>query len=84
EYRIPLYRGSSAVYGIDFFGAGGVYAVASERDLRDPPRGYSGLARIPVDLTFNLGLQIDTNAGGFTFAFSNILGFIPVRSEATP
>jgi hypothetical protein len=61
-----------------------VYAVASERDLRDPPRGYSGLARIPVDLTFNLGLQIDTNAGGFTFAFSNILGFIPVRSEATP
>jgi len=84
EYRIPLYRGTSAVYGVDLFGSTGVYAVASERDLSDPPRGYSGLARIPVDLTFNLGLQIDTNAGGFTFAFSNVLGFIPVRSEARP
>jgi outer membrane protein assembly factor BamA len=84
EYRIPLYRGSSAVYGVDLFGAAGVYGVASERDLTDPPRGYSGLARVPVDLTFNLGLQIDTNAGGFTFAFSNVLGFIPARSEARP
>lgn len=84
EYRIPIYRGSRAVYGVDFFGAAGVYGVASARDLRDPPRGYSGLARLPVDLTFNLGLRIDTNAGGFVFAFSNILGFIPVRGEARP
>ena len=84
EYRIPLYRGSSSVYGVDLFGATGMYGVASERDLTDPPRGYSGLARVPVDLTFNLGLQIDTNAGGFTFAFSNVLGFIPARSEARP
>ncbi|MFW5740240.1 MAG: BamA/TamA family outer membrane protein, partial [Myxococcota bacterium] len=84
EYRIPLYRGTASVYGVDLFGAAGMYGVASERDLTDPPRGYSGLARVPVDLTFNLGLQIDTNAGGFTFAFSNVLGFIPARSEARP
>lgn len=82
EYRIPLYRGSAAVYGVDLFGAAGVYGVASERDLEDPPTNYSGAARVPIDLTFNLGLQIDTNAGGFTFAFSNVLGFIPARSEA--
>ena len=30
------------------------------------------------------GLRIDTNAGGFVFAFSNVLGFIPVRGEARP
>ena len=84
EYRIPLYRGSKSVYGVDAFGSCGMYAVASERDLRDPPRGYSGIQRIPVDLTFNAGLQIDTNAGGFTFAVSNVLGFVPVRSEAHP
>jgi outer membrane protein assembly factor BamA len=81
EYRIPLYRGHRSVYGIDLFGTAGMYGVASHRDLTDPPRGYSGLARVPVDLTFNLGLQIDTNVGGFTFAFSNVLGFIPVRGE---
>ena len=84
EYRIPLYRGRRSVYGIDLFGGAGMYGVASERDLKDPPRGYSGMARVPVDLTFNMGLQVDTNAGGFTFAFSNVLGFIPVRSEARP
>jgi hypothetical protein len=43
-----------------------------------------GFGKVPVDLTFNLGLRIDTNAGGFMFAFSNVLGFIPVRSEARP
>ena len=52
EYRIPLYRGTSSVYGVDLFGAAGMYGVASERDLRDPPRGYSGLARVTRGLDF--------------------------------
>ncbi len=84
EYRVPLYRGHRAVYGVDLFGAAGVYAVAASRDLLDPPRGYTGLQQIPVDLTFNLGLRIDTNAGGFVFAFSNVLGFAPVHRGARP
>lgn len=84
EYRIPLYRGQRSIYGVDLFGSAGIYGVATQRDLSDPPRGYHGFSKIPVDLTFNLGLRIDTNAGGFMFAFSNVLGFIPVRSEARP
>lgn len=75
EYRIPLYRGQRSVFGIDIFGSAGMYAVAGRRDLTDPPEAYSGLARIPVDLTGNLGFRMDTSAGGFVFAFSNILGF---------
>jgi hypothetical protein len=47
--------------------------------LRPPARGYSGFATVPIDLTFNLGLRIDTSAGGFMIGFSNLLGFIPVR-----
>jgi len=82
EYRIPLYRGTRSVYGIDFFGSAGLYGVAHRRDLTDPPRGYSRLQLIPVDLTANLGFRMDTSAGGFAFAFSNVLGFIPVRNEA--
>jgi hypothetical protein len=81
EYRIPLYRGHRSVYGIDLFGAAGIYGVATQKDLTSPARGYSGARKIPVDLTFNLGFRIDTNAGGFVFAFSNVLGFIPVRGE---
>jgi len=84
EYRIPLYRGQRSVYGVDLFGSAGIYGLATARDLNDPPRGYHGLSRVPVDLTFNLGVRLDTNAGGFMFAFSNVLGFIPVRSEARP
>jgi outer membrane protein assembly factor BamA len=81
EYRIPLYRGRRSVYGIDLFGSAGLYALASHHDLRDPPRGYSGFSRIPVDLTANLGFRMDTSAGGFVFAFANALGFIPALSE---
>lgn len=81
EYRIPLYRGSRSVYGIDFFASTGVYAVAGARDITNPPEGYSGAALIPIDITGNLGFRMDTSAGGFAFAFSNVLGFVPVRSE---
>lgn len=84
EYRIPLYRGHRSVYGIDFFGAAGIYGVAGHRDLTDPPRGYTGFRRIPIDLTFNLGFRIDTHAGGFVFAFSNLVGLIPLRGEQRP
>jgi hypothetical protein len=84
EYRVPLYRGHRSVFGVDLFGCAGIYGLASQRDLTDPPRGYHGFAKIPVDLTFNLGLRVDTSAGGFVFAFSNVLGFIPVRGEARP
>jgi outer membrane protein insertion porin family len=77
EYRLPLYRGSRSVYGIDAFGAAGLYAVATRREFSDPAQGYTGLSRVPLDFTFNVGLRMDTKAGGFVFSFANALGFIP-------
>ena len=77
QYRIPLYRGQRSIYGIDVFASAGVYSVATQEDLVAAPSGYGGFAQIPVDFTFNLGLQIETSAGGFTFGLSNFLGFIP-------
>jgi outer membrane protein assembly factor BamA len=77
EYRIPLYRGTRAVYGIDLFARAGFYFIAGQRDITHPPPGYSGAQLIPIDFTANFGLQLDTSAGGFTFAFANLLGFIP-------
>jgi outer membrane protein assembly factor BamA len=75
EYRIPLYRGQRSIYGIDLFGGGGIYGLANERTFSDPPSGYSGLALVPIDLTATLGFRIDTSVGGFTFSFSNAIGF---------
>jgi outer membrane protein assembly factor BamA len=79
EYRVPLYRGTRSIYGIDFFGSFGVYGIANEIDLTQHARGYSGFQTVPIDLTFNAGLRIDTSVGGFMFAISNMLGFLPVR-----
>jgi outer membrane protein insertion porin family len=74
EYRIPLYRGTRSIYGVDLFGSFGVYGLANEADFVDPARGYTGFSRVPIDLNFNAGLRIDTQAGGFVFGLSNLFG----------
>jgi outer membrane protein assembly factor BamA len=79
EYRVPLYAGRGSIYGIDVFAAAGIYGVATRREFTDPPAGYEGFARVPLDLTYNVGLRVDTSVGGLTLAFSNLLGLIPAR-----
>jgi outer membrane protein assembly factor BamA len=81
EYRIPLYKGSRAVYGIDLFARAGLFGIAGLRDITDPPAGYRGARLIPIDFTANIGVQMDTSAGGFTFALANVIGFLPALSE---
>ncbi len=81
EYRVPLFRGHHSIYGIDLFASMGIYGVAGARDITSPPVGYSGLSQVPIDLTANFGFRMDTSAGGFVFAFSNALSFVPVRGK---
>jgi outer membrane protein assembly factor BamA len=81
EYRIPLFRGRRSIYGIDLFASAGIYGLAGDRDITSPPVGYKGWSQIPLDLTGNLGFRMDTSAGGFVFAFSNALGFVPIRGK---
>lgn len=83
EYRIPVYRGVRSVYGIDLFLGAGIWGLINRRDIMKMPPGYHGLERLPVDLTGNVGFRMDTSAGGITFAFSNILGFVPLRGDGT-
>ena len=80
EYRLPLYRGQRSIYAIDFFVSFGAFMLASSREINRPAPRYQGLSRVPVDLTGNLGFRLDTSLGGFSFTFSNVLGFLPVRS----
>lgn len=79
EYRIPVYRGQRSIYGVDMFGSFGAYALANQEDLVDPAPGYSGFARVPIDLTFNLGVRIETSAGGVVFGIANFLPFFEKR-----
>ena len=79
EYRIPLYTGKGSIYGVDAFATVGLWGVASHRDFTDPPSGYSGAQKLPIDLTYNLGLRVETYVGGFVVAFSNLLGLLPAH-----
>lgn len=77
EYRIPLYRGTRSIYGVDAFVSFGLYGIANEQDLLNHARGYKGFSTAPIDLTFNGGLRIDTQAGGFVLGVANLVGLIP-------
>ena len=77
EYRIPIYRGRRSIYGIDLFTSVGLFGVASEADLVNRARGYQGWSAAPIDLTFNGGLRIDTQAGGFVLGLANLIGLFP-------
>ncbi|MEZ4300850.1 MAG: BamA/TamA family outer membrane protein [Polyangiaceae bacterium] len=79
EYRVPIYSGKGSIYGVDLFTRTGVYGVATRREFTDPPTGYEGAARVPLDLTYNVGMRVDTSIGGITLAFSNLLGLLPAR-----
>jgi outer membrane protein assembly factor BamA len=81
EYRVPIFTGKRTVYGIDAFISTGLWGVATHRDFTDPASGYAGFARAPIDLTYNVGLRLDTAIGGATIAFSNLLGLIPAGSS---
>ncbi len=84
EYRIPIFTGKHTIYGIDAFVSGGLWGVATRKDLTDPPSGYTGFHRVPIDLTYNLGLRFDTSLGGATIALSNLIGLVPAGSAVHP
>lgn len=80
EYRMRLHRSGNpgaAIYGVDAYLGVGLYALGSRSDIRLAPAGYVGLSRIPLDLTFDLGLKADTSLGVFRFGLSNLIGFFP-------
>ncbi len=81
EYRVPLYRGTRSIYGVDLFGGFGVYGLADDATFSAPR--YTGFSAIPIDLTFNAGVRIDTQAGGFVFGVSNLVG-LALKQGAAP
>ncbi|HVU52150.1 MAG TPA: POTRA domain-containing protein, partial [Polyangia bacterium] len=71
EYAIPVWRRKGVVYGGDFFAAVGLLGMASDGDL-SPPGGLTW-SKLPVDLTGDVGLRLDTYVGIFTVSIANAL-----------
>jgi outer membrane protein insertion porin family len=84
EYQLPVTRSSGMVHGIDAYFGAGVFLLARREDLRLAIPTYEGLRRIPIDLTFDLGVQADTDIGLFKIGFSSLIGFLPDLGQDTP
>lgn len=75
EYAVPLLRRRGFVYRGDAFVAFGTFVMASDRDLR--ARDGRLASAIPIDLTADLGVRLDTYIGIFNLSVANALGRIP-------
>jgi hypothetical protein len=79
EYNVSLLRHGrrGGLRGAHAYVNLGAYVLADVQDLEFAVPGFEGASRIPIDLTFDLGIRLDTSVGVFQFGFSNLLGFIP-------
>jgi outer membrane protein insertion porin family len=84
EYQLPLHHGGGFVRGFDAYAGAGLFMLARRSDLRFAITGYHGLSRVPVDLTFDLGVQADTEIGLVKLGFSTLIGFLPDLGQANP
>jgi outer membrane protein insertion porin family len=82
QYQLPLHRGGGFMRGVDGYLGLGVFLLTRREDLRVSIPGYHGLARIPIDLTFDIGVQADTEIGLFKLGFSSLIGFSPLGRES--
>jgi hypothetical protein len=83
EYSIPFYRGHGFFYGINGFVGVGLFAIASGDDLRTDPQGYQGYEVVPMDLTADIGIKVDTSIGIVVLSLGNLFRLIPyVGDEA--
>jgi len=69
EYRYRLFRRTRLVYGGDLFMGAGVFGLGNRLDGQDD-RAF--------DLTFDVGVRLDTEVGIFEVSFANALGRIPI------
>jgi len=76
EYVIPLFRGRKLVYAGDFFALAGIFTLTSFDDLRQ--RDTSLGDALPFDLTFDIGVRLDTSIGIFSLSAGNAIGRLPL------
>ena len=75
EYIVPWFRGGKFFYGGDFFVDVGVIMLTSRRELQVRDRSLT--ESIPIDMTLDAGLRLDTRVGVFRLSIGNGVGRIP-------
>ncbi|MBC7174404.1 MAG: BamA/TamA family outer membrane protein, partial [Polyangiaceae bacterium] len=77
QYDYSIYRTvrRPSLRGLSLYANVGLFALADPLDMKVAVPGFDGIARAPIDLTFDLGIIAETTIGVFRFGFSNLLGF---------
>ncbi|WP_053238228.1 BamA/TamA family outer membrane protein [Sandaracinus amylolyticus] len=74
EYTFLIVRPNDAVRALFGFVDVGLYALADTDMFTRPIPGYP--ISVPIDLTFDVGIRLDTSVGVFQLAFSTLVGFV--------
>ncbi len=82
EYQLPLHRGGGTLRGVDAYAGAGIFLLAQRDALKLGLPGYHGFERVPIDLTFDIGVQAQTSIGLFKLGFSSLIGFLPDLGQA--
>ncbi|MCP4680281.1 MAG: BamA/TamA family outer membrane protein, partial [Deltaproteobacteria bacterium] len=82
QYSLPFYRGHRFFYGVNGFIGLGMFFLSSREYMKMDPKGYEGYQVVPMDLTANLGIKVDTEVGLFVFSLANLFRLIPSVGEA--
>jgi hypothetical protein len=78
EYVWPLVRGRRKfLKGADAYFLVGLYALADPHDFQLAVPGYSGIARLPIDLTADAGVRLDTQIGVFQIGLAKLFWVAP-------
>ena len=78
EYQLLLFRVNEDLRSFWVYGNVGVYMLGDLADFQRPIRGYTGADLFPIDLTFDVGVRMDTSIGVFHIGFSTLLGFVSI------
>jgi outer membrane protein assembly factor BamA len=76
EYSYRLFRSRGPIYGGDLFVGAGVVGVATRDQLGGGEDSQSGA--LPLDLSADAGLRLDTEVGIFELTLANALGRVPL------
>jgi outer membrane protein insertion porin family len=78
EYVWPLVRGRRKfLKGADAYFLVGLYALADPKDFQLAIPGYNGIARLPIDLTADIGVRLDTQIGVFQVGLAKLFWLAP-------
>ena len=75
EYSLAIFRGHRFLYGVDFFARIGLFSLLSKKILRQRQSDFG--KALPLDLSMDVGVRLDTRVGVFTLSVANALGRLP-------